>query len=480
MTATVCAIVPFWSQSDAMNWDSNYAYLRRVMPGLMDALPDWLWVILWPMVKGGNDTWRWHNDGLFDDPRIMRFGWPYDTAMRSSVSGWDPLKFRDLEIAYAPAVYWCHQVESATHIDGGYQQSFNRSARPIIVSQHFYVIHESLPYPLFGMFDRRWMQMGGSLVAQRVVMNSQHAYTMLRESFGEYLNDATMDALLAKTRVLPFGLVTAEHMAIPITPHDRPIVVYNHRFENYKRPDDTAALLNEARSAGHDFEVWVTQTVSQKVSDFPFDRIVGHPDQMTYLRSIAVPGINVSNSVHETFCISMLDSIMLGQLPLAPRAVTFPELVPPDYPFLFTSRNEQRVMFDHLVDTWPLEYTKWSDVLRAHAWSTFGLDSYCQQYAALLDEASQEPYEHQAKDHIIERRADFLRRLPVGRYSLDRIGGAMRKALRLAIQAYPNRRVLRDLAYAGASFAFDGSSVVVDWSGMTLMSQAEELAEVVS
>jgi len=35
----VVFVLPFWSQSDALNWDSNYNYLARLIPALAERLP---------------------------------------------------------------------------------------------------------------------------------------------------------------------------------------------------------------------------------------------------------------------------------------------------------------------------------------------------------------------------------------------------------------------------------------------------------
>ena len=74
--------------------------------------------------------------------------------------GFDPSRFALLEERMAPTIYWLHQVEAGANVMGGYRQSWNRSARPVLVAQHHYIIHPSLPYLTEGMFPgcgRRWV-----------------------------------------------------------------------------------------------------------------------------------------------------------------------------------------------------------------------------------------------------------------------------------------------------------------------------------
>lgn len=455
-------ILPFWSQSDAMNWDSNYAYLRRVLPLMAEGRPRWLWLVAWPE---GSSSWRWRDDGLFSHPRIRRFPWPYDTAMRSSVLGFHPERFHKLEEEFAPTIFWMHQVESGSQMMGGYRQSFNAMARPYMIAQHHYIIHKSLPYQFEGLFPRLWQQIGGTLAADAVVLNSSHTGRMMRESFGLFLNASTIGSIDRKTTVLPFGLIDDSLAATPITAHDRPVVVWNHRFENYKQPKVTGAQLTKLRSAGIDFEVWATQYVDQKVSSFPVDRVVGDPDYHTYISNIAVPGVNTINSLHETFCISAVDSLMLGHLLVAPRAITFPELVPPDYPYLFGSEREQYAMLHHILSTWPAEYEKWSATLRAFVAEKFALSPYVDAYLALMDHADDKAATTTPKASTVNAIERLTARMPKGTYSIKDAANAYRKVTGLQRQAAPNRRIIRDLTAAGADVVFVGNQLGIEWRG---------------
>jgi glycosyltransferase involved in cell wall biosynthesis len=461
----VVAVVPFWSQSDNLNADSNYAYLRMVLPELQRAAPGTLFCVFFPDPHYSVDRWRYVDDGLQSD-RVKFVPWPYDSAMRSSVLGFDPVRFKQIEERYCPTIYWLHQVESGAFMDGGYKGSFSIINRPTLVAQHHYVIHKSLPYPLDGLFARRWLQTGGSLCADAVIFNSDHAARMADESFRDLLSPQAADDIKAKSATFRFGLIAGDEPTAPATAGDAPpVIIYNHRFEAYKLPDATFNAIAGARSRGHKFEVWATQTTGQMTSDYAIDRAVGAPKRADYLRAIAVPGINTVNSVHETFCISMLDSIAIGHLPVAPDAITFPELVPPGYPFLFKTPAEQLAMLDHILATWPLEYDRWAATLQRHARDHFAAGPYAARYRDLFSRLEAERLGRPVKDATAKTLDRCFASLIAGRPAYPRAlatplnnGDFGRK---LGAQAMSPRRIVREAVRRGIPLAFGAQGTAI-------------------
>lgn len=425
-----------------------------MLPALSRERPETVWVMLWPQQSIGN-VWRWRDDGLFAGAYpVTRFPWPYPSAMREGVTAFDPERFAELERRWAPTVYWLSMVEMGVNVHGGLRQSFGVMARPTLIAQHHYIIHESLPYPIAGLFGRQWLQIGGSIAADRVVTNSRYTTRMMTEAFSAYLNPAALRAITDKTETLPFGFVDDDLATHPITPHDKPVVIYNHRFELYKQPKVTADVLRSLRSR-FDFEVWITQYIAQKVGEFPFDRTVGDPDHRVYLDNIAVPAINTLNSVHETFCISVLDSLALGHVVVLPNRVTFPELVPEGYPYLFESTDEQTRMLASILRDWPRAHDEWSSRLREHARSRFNLDDYARRYASILHD-NDDLYRTEPKATTIANRNRMFAALKPGTYPLDDIAKVYRRTTGLMEQAAPNRRVVRDVIAAGGRPAIIG------------------------
>lgn len=443
----VVGVVPFWSQADSMNTDSNFVYLRELLPEFERQTTETVFVVFIPDPQYGRGRWRFKNDWI-DSDRVAFVRWPYDTSMRGSVLSFDPVRFAEIDEQFAPVVYWLQQVESAASMAGGYLQSFNKSSRPTMIAQHFYIIHDSLPYRTDGLFPRLWAQLGGSLASDVVVYNTDHARRMARESFTEFLAIKKYAELERKSTTHKWGLVKSDQRIAPVaTADDRPSFLYNHRLEAYKKPEITFGLFADLRGQ-FDFDVVLAQPPTQKSGGkkrIHFDRRLWEPNHDDYLDAIAFPAINMINSVHETYCISMVDSIAAGHLVVAPNAVTFPELVPRDYPFLFNNEREQRSMVKHILGTWPDEFNKWRPVMAQHARDTFGIEQYVAGYLRIMADAEAVNRDHKPKSSTLEtmnRVWDSIGK-PITpnefRRRMQRVG---RK--QAGSQAFTARRIIRD------------------------------------
>jgi glycosyltransferase involved in cell wall biosynthesis len=418
---------------------------------MADLCRDTIFLVLWPDPKYGRGQWRYTSDD-FQTDNIHLVPWPYDTAMQSGVLGFDPVRFYEIDTYLAPTTYWFQQVESGVHFLGGYKKTWAMASRPTLIAQHMYIIHRSLPYVYETNFGRQWLQIGGSIAADRVVFNSDHCQTMAREAFSEYLTPDQMKRIEDKSDVLKFGFVSGDEPETrPATDDDRPVFLYNHRFESYKNPDKTFQLFDELRKAGRNFEVHVTQVAGQASGGrrkYHFDKIVFEPVKTDYMSRIAeTPSINTINSQHETFCISLMDSISVGHLVVAPDSVTFPELVPDGYPYLFKNQNEQRAMIASILDKWPTPYNEWRERLIKHARQKFGIAEYTREYIGLMTRAEAEHRKGEMKPRTRETLIKLFDGMTKGQpYHVMRMGQLRSKVSdgRMGDQAMPNRRLIRE------------------------------------
>ena len=129
-------------------------------------------------------------------------------------------------------------------------------------------------------------------------------------------------------------------------------IAYNHRLQDYKNYLTTFEMLAQLWTTHKNFRVMVTNPNAQnfsKISHYPFveGKSIANHDQ--YLKELSTCHLNITNTQHETFCISALESLAFGQILVAPKAMTFPELVPPNYPYLFTNEEEQYRILDKLL-----------------------------------------------------------------------------------------------------------------------------------
>ena len=140
-----------------------------------------------------------------------------------------------------------------------------------------------------------------------------------------------------RAKVLPLG----SDVAIDdrdFAPRPVPVVVWNHRWEHDKDPDAFLTALRHARSEGLPFRLRV---LGPEFRDRPvaFDRLRAEfaddleafgevEDRDAYLELLRGGDILVSTARHEFFGLSSLEAIRCGLLPVLPRDLAYPELLP--------------------------------------------------------------------------------------------------------------------------------------------------------
>lgn len=408
-----------------------------------------IFLMLFPDPNFGSDSWRYTNDNLQSD-RIRFIKWPYDTAMQSSVLGFPVMRYKEVDLDYGPTMWWLSQIEMGAPVVYGYHKVYASIAQPALVGHNHYVIHRSLPYVYATQFGRLWLQMGGCLACERVIFQTQHSYHMAEESYGEYLNPDQMRQLKAKSVLLPTGVVTPDYPLAPEATTEPPRIVYNHRFEAYKDPKTTFEVIDALRLNHPALEVWVTQAAGQHTRQYHYDRVVYGARRAEYLQNICVPAVNTINSLHETMCYAAVDSLALGHLGVFPNAITFPELVPKGYPYLFNSAAEQSRMLHDIFTTWPQEYNKWRLPLAEHARATFGVAPYVTRYLQVMAEVENSHRIVDRKEGTAAGMNAVFGAMTKGKvYPLKDLTLKIRSETGLAHQSWPMRRTVREAMIRG-------------------------------
>jgi glycosyltransferase involved in cell wall biosynthesis len=121
----------------------------------------------------------------------------------------------------------------------------------------------------------------------------------------------------------------------------RPVIVWNHRWEHDKNPEEFFETLFALADRGGDFELVV---LGQSFKDQPpifaearkrlSDRILqfGYaesPEQ--YAAWLKQGDVVVSTARHEFFGIAVLEAVRAGCRPLLPGRLAYPELFPEEY-----------------------------------------------------------------------------------------------------------------------------------------------------
>lgn len=187
-----------------------------------------------------------------------------------------------------------------------------------------------------------------ALVADRVFFNSDYHRRSflgaLPEFLGQFPDHREMDLIdtvAAKSEVLPLGmdLQTLDRPA-PVDPLIQPVILWNHRWEYDKAPDDFFQMLFRIRDAGRDFRLVVLgeafrnspKIFSQAKKDLA-DHILhfGYAeDRDAYARWLRLADIIPVTSRQDFFGGSAVEAIYAGCYPLLPKRLAFPEHIPRD------------------------------------------------------------------------------------------------------------------------------------------------------
>lgn len=169
-------------------------------------------------------------------------------------------------------------------------------------------------------------------------------------------------------------------------PEGSPVVIWNHRWEFDKDPGTFVEVLAEVARRRVPFGVAL---LGERLIPEPdalvharatlADRIVfdGFPPRPEYLGQLARGSVVVSTAVQENFGIAVMEAIHAGCMPLLPRRLVYPELIPPEL--------HDRCLYDHPDDlveriarelqSPATERDRWRRIAARHAWPRV-IDAY--------------------------------------------------------------------------------------------------------
>lgn len=242
----------------------------------------------------------------------------------------------------------------------------------------FYMHENQLTYPLSPDeefdFHFGFTNILSCLAADHIVFNSEFHRQLFLDSLPSYLGKMSEavprrvpERIAARSSVLPVGLdrhpLPAEHFPQyrggasdpdigPGWPRgQRPLVLWNHRWEFDKQPDLFARVIGRLLEGGLDFDVALLGETQQHEEVFrdladrlgPRLRAFGYlADRDAYDRVLGEADIVVSCAQQEYFGISVAEAIHAGCYPVLPRAQV--------YPSLYGTRCKGRHFYDNEQD----------------------------------------------------------------------------------------------------------------------------------
>ena len=198
-----------------------------------------------------------------------------------------------------------------------------------------------------------------ALAADAVLFNSHYHFTTFFDELPRFLKQfpdpnelATVAIIRNKSSVLPLGVDFQQFQnPEPQQQTDKdsgqaPLILWNHRWEYDKNPDEFFQALFVLNERGLDFRVAILgesfrqsypifetarKKLGSKVVQYGYAK-----DSRDYAQWLHRADIVPVTSHHDFFGASLVEALYCGCYPLLPKRLTYPELVPYDkYPELF-------------------------------------------------------------------------------------------------------------------------------------------------
>jgi glycosyltransferase involved in cell wall biosynthesis len=183
-----------------------------------------------------------------------------------------------------------------------------------------------------------------ALVSDKIAFNSHYNMDTFYRNCQKYLRktpdmnlNGVMERIKRKSIVLYPGLDFADFDE-PLAKKDQtvPVVVWNHRWEYDKNPEEFFSAIYDLKDMGVQFRLIV---VGQSFQAIPvcftearsrLSSIILHfgyvPSRIDYVELLQQGNVVVSTALQEFFGISVLEAVRAGCQPLVPERLSYPEL----------------------------------------------------------------------------------------------------------------------------------------------------------
>lgn len=371
-----------------INADSNYVLMNRLLTQVTKERSDLYFIVPFPY----NPPFKYVRDGFFDNPQVIRIPKYHERAKRHNNISFDAKFWMKLYKEYPPDLIYNNVVEYG-HLLKLLFPGFTKTAHPPVVNHHHYTIHKSLPYPLFDQMHLYYSQIISSILVDFNVFQTSHSFKMLTDNYAEIDWEYGHKKLRENYAIIPSGIIDAELFEqYRQEKYDQTTILYNHRFQDYKKYTITLKVLKELYNEGHKFKLIVTYGVGDNLTrakKLPFCEIKKLPTQAEYLAEVSKCHINSINSLHELQCYAIIESMYYNTAIVAPNGITFPELLGDEYPYLFDSVPQQKAMLASLIDH-PEDQAQIGEYCHARAKRVFSVEEWGEKFIALVESITEQ------------------------------------------------------------------------------------------
>lgn len=297
-----------------------------------DTLPD-LYAADWRVLELPGRYFRWRIRGnplsWLDQISALLGDWQPDVVLATSMVDLATLRGLHPRLAAVPALYYFHE---------------NQFAYPQGEGQH-------------ASIDPQMVQLYGALAADSIAFNSafnRDSFMQGIEQLWQKLPDALpadiVPRLQQRSRVLPVAV-----KPVSMGTKNPQLIVWNHRWEYDKKPDDFLAVLQRLAHEGRDFQLALLGPRPERTPPalaairYQFaDRIVvdGRVSRAEYEQWLGRGQVVLSTAIHEFQGLSMLEAASAGCVPIVPDDLCYREQYPAShgYPAGDLMSASQRVM----------------------------------------------------------------------------------------------------------------------------------------
>ncbi|MBE0618337.1 MAG: DUF3524 domain-containing protein [Proteobacteria bacterium] len=289
---------------------------------------------------------------------------------RAAAEGWKAASQHHVSILHLPARFWKWRMRGAAFafarrlrersgevdllfatnvVDLAHLRAF--LPRPVPTVLYFHENQAAYPSLTGEEVPERdlgyaFTDLASALAADRVAFNSAFQRDAFFDSMGALVRRMpdvrplwALEEVQAKTSVLPLGVTLEDVPRRAETDRGPPLVLWNHRWECDKDPETFFRVLERLAARGVSFRVAVAgEAFRRQPSVFAQARgalagRVAHwgfvSDRGEYVRLLARADVTVSTARQENFGLSLVEAAFAGAHPLAPRRLSYPEVLPP-------------------------------------------------------------------------------------------------------------------------------------------------------
>lgn len=208
------------------------------------------------------------------------------------------------------------------------------------------------------------------LAADEIWFNSNYhlgsfigALPKFLNQFPDYNQKESIDEIRQKSKVIPVGIEPIS--SAQVQENAVPKILWNHRWEYDKNPDQFFEVLGKMKAKKFDCELVVLGKKGSKQpavfenSKSQFQSELTHlgytENANEYAKIVASCDILPVTSNQDFFGISVVESILHGAIPLLPNRLAYPEHIPDHLKneFLYDSVEELEKKLEKLLRNWP-------------------------------------------------------------------------------------------------------------------------------